>query len=235
MIGIGIAAVVAVGIGIMFATGMFSSKPAAPPAARPPASSAPSSPAPATPVPAAPAPATPALATPAPATPAPATPAPATPATPATGAAAGAAETPDKTAAQQAAPSAPVVAPPPAQPAPPRGCGPIDAPERLSVLPPGVTLSPLDLVCVAKRWVGVGRPGDAVLLLTRALQESPNRVFGPASLELARLYDPQRETPNWPPNAAYAAEKYQDAINDSAFPEVQAQARIDLEKLQKAQ
>ena len=88
---------------------------------------------------------------------------------------------------------------------------------------------------MANRWISVGRPGDAVLLLTRALQESPNKTFGPASLALARLYDPRRETPNWPANAAYAIEKYQDAIADDGHPDVQAQAREELEALRKTQ
>ena len=74
-----------------------------------------------------------------------------------------------------------------------------------------------------------------MLLLTRAIQDSSKRVYGPASLELARLYDPQRETPGWPSSAGYALEKYQDAINDTAFPEIQEQARTDRDKLQKAQ
>jgi hypothetical protein len=119
-------------------------------------------------------------------------------------------------------------------PAPPR-CGALESPERLSSIPAGVPVTPADLVCVANRWISVGRPGDAVMLLDRALQESPNKAFGPASLALARLYDPRRETLNWPANAAYAMEKYQDAIADSSNPEVQAQAREALEQLRKSQ
>ena len=151
----------------------------------------------------------------------------------ATAATADAAQT---TATPEATP-APQVAATPAPPAPPPlpRCGPVEAPERLGALPAGVTLSPADLVCIAKRWINVGRPGDAVLLLTRAIQESPSRVYGPASLELARLYDPGRDTPGWPSSAGYALEKYQDAINDPTFPDIQQQARADREKLGKAQ
>jgi len=132
------------------------------------------------------------------------------------------------------APVAQPAPPPPPQPEVPR-CGPVQAPERLSSLPANLTIGPADLVCVANRWISVGRPGDAVLLLTRALQESPNKTFGPASLALARLYDPRRETPNWPANAAYAIEKYEDAIADNGHPDVQALAREDLEALRKTQ
>ena len=140
---------------------------------------------------------------------------------------------------QPVAPSPPVpvplVAPAPPPPPPPvTRCGPIEAPERLGGLPADSQLSPADLVCIARAWISVGRAGDAVLQLTRALQNSPDHSFGPASLELAKLYDPRRANPSWPPNMAYAAEKYQDAINDANFPDVQREAQVALEALRRA-
>ena len=124
--------------------------------------------------------------------------------------------------------------PPPPPPTTPTRCGPIETPERLANLPANVTLSPMDLVCVSRAWISVGRAGDAVMQLTRALQNSPRRIFGPAALELGKLYDPLRPNPNWPPNAVYAAEKYQDAIADGNFPDTQREAQANLEALRKA-
>ncbi len=146
-------------------------------------------------------------------------------------------DTPTPLAASPAPPQAAAATTAATQAMPPAApqCGAIEAPERLSALPADVTLAAGDLVCVAKRWIAVGRPGDAVLLLTRALQSSPQRAYGPASIELARLYDPLQPTPNWPSNTAYAMEKYQDAMKDTAFPEIQQQAKAALENLQKAQ
>lgn len=137
---------------------------------------------------------------------------------------------------QAAATPSPATPPTAAPAAPePNRCGPLTSPERFGALPSNLTLTPGDLVCVARLWIAAGRPGDAVLLLTRALQESPNRVHGPAALELARLYDPRRQQSGWPPNAAYAMEKYQEAADDAAFPDVQAEARAEIEELKKAQ
>ena len=245
MVAIGAVALVTVGVVVAFATGMFSSTPdtpTAPPTTIATGSGTAGAPAPIRP-PGTQPPAALTSGTPTQGTPTQGAPTQGA-APPVTGAAtlpAAPRQPPQGTvgAGNNAGQTAAVIPLPAPQQAPVRpataSCGPIQGPERLSALPQGVSLTPADLVCVAKRWIDAGRPGDAVLLLTRAIQDSSKRVYGPASLELARLYDPQRETPGWPSSAGYALEKYQDAINDTAFPEIQEQARTDRDKLQKAQ
>ncbi len=142
------------------------------------------------------------------------------------------------TAQRPAAPSVVVPLPPVPTPAAPAAqvtrCGPIVSPERLGALPADAQITPTDMVCVARAWIAAGRATDAVFQLTRALQASPNRVFGPASLELAKLYDPLRANPNWSPNAAFALENYQDATSDANFPDIQREAQTSMEALRNA-